>query len=180
MNIESWGVKISFVGYFWLNRFKQYCLKFNYESKFRCSLFPVISKKSLTFLVKYFLLKTLVWWVIFDQIYFSCVFFFEFSVTSYDIFIWTEVQNERTLWENKIGTKPELILLSICHFIYVIKKETNIRIEIFNLNVSHIYRIDSIVGGDHGQDKFQFSIKFNYVVDDGGNWTDNKYWLHSL
>ena len=50
--------------------------------------------------------------------------------------------------------------------ISIFKKETNILIDSFSVNVNNVDRIDIVVGGNHGQGVFQFPMKLIYVMDD--------------
>ena len=51
--------------------------------------------------------------------------------------------------------------------ISIFKKETNILIDSFSVNVNNIDRIDSVVRGDHGTGTFRFIMKLMCVMDDG-------------
>ena len=52
---------------------------------------------------------------------------------------------------HEVGPKLELILFQIRDSITIFKKETNIFVEFFKLNVNNIDRSDIVVGGYLGQ-----------------------------
>ena len=74
---------------------------------------------------------------------------------------------------NEIGSKPEYILFWVRDTIAVFKKETQLLIESGDINLSDIDRIYIIVGGDHGQGVFRFSMKILHII-------NNERWRESI
>ena len=65
---------------------------------------------------------------------------------------------------HEIVSKRELILYMIRDYVAIFKKEISLLITPNQLKVDEIFRIDEIVGGDHGQGTFRFPIKLLFVI----------------
>ena len=68
---------------------------------------------------------------------------------------------------HEIGSKTENILFWVRDTVAVFKKETELPIESGDIDISDISRIDIVVGGDHGQGAFRFSMKILYTINNG-------------
>ena len=62
------------------------------------------------------------------------------------------------IYYHEQGSKPEHILFWIRDTVAVFKKETQIIIDSDDIDILNISRIDIVVGGDHGQGAFRFSM----------------------
>ena len=65
---------------------------------------------------------------------------------------------------HKGGSKPELIWYWVRDSVVTFKKYTTLLIHLNQLIVNEISRIDVVVGGDHGQGAFIFSMKLLFVM----------------
>ena len=65
---------------------------------------------------------------------------------------------------NEVGSKLELILYWVRDYVAIFKKESILLINLNQLIVNEISRIDIIIGGYHGQGTFRFPIKLFFVV----------------
>ena len=63
---------------------------------------------------------------------------------------------------HKISNKPDLILYYIRDSVTIFKKEISLLLKSNQLKVNEIFRIDVIIGGDHGQCDFRFPMKLYF------------------
>ena len=65
------------------------------------------------------------------------------------------------------GSKLELILFWVRDTVAGLKKETQLLIDSGDVDVYEINTIDVVVGGNHGQGSFRFSMTFLYITNNG-------------
>ena len=64
-------------------------------------------------------------------------------------------------------TKPEVILFWVRDTVAIFKIETQLLIDSDQIDISDINRINIVVGGDHGQGAFRYSMKILYIMNSG-------------
>ena len=67
----------------------------------------------------------------------------------------------------KLEVKLKNILFWVRNTVTVFKKDTELLIESSDINISDISRIYIVVGGDHGQGAFRFSMKILNIINNG-------------
>ena len=63
-------------------------------------------------------------------------------------------------------SKPELFLCWMHDSVTIFKKDNNMLMDYFKVNIDNIDRINIIIGGEYGQGAFLFPIKLIYIMDD--------------